>query len=960
MKRILFAIVSSLFVSVSSLYAQSNGLLSWSPQFITDNNPSDVVITVDASKGNQGLFSFTNDVYVHIGVITSQSTGPSNWKYVQTTWASTASSALCTPLGGSKWKYTLPGNLRAFFGMVDPTETILKIAILFRNGSGSLKQANTDNSDMYVPVYPSTGAYVRFNKPLSEPRYYPFLEPISVAIGQALPIEAVASTAGTMKLLLNGTTIATAANATSITNAATITQSCSNQLVAELTTASTTSRDTINFFVQPPTVTASLPSGLQDGINYEPGDTAVTLVLFAPNKSNVLVLGSFNNYIANCQSQMKKTPDGNRFWTRITGLIPGVKYNFQYVVDGLIKIADPYSELILDPNNDQYISPLTYPNIPPYPVAKTTGMVGVFQTAAPTFPFTATNYQRPAKENLMIYELLIRDFTNFKNYQSLIDTLSYFKNLGVNAIELMPIFEFDGNESWGYNPCFYFAPDKYYGTKQKLQEFIDEAHKKGIAIILDIALNHVTGNSPLAQLYWDGTNNQPTNNNPWLNPTPKHPFNVFNDFNHESAATKYHVYRFIRHWLTEYKVDGFRWDLSKGFTQVNSGSNVGAWGNYDASRIAIWKNYYDSMQAVAPGSYCILEHFGGDQEEIELANYGMLLWNNLNYESNQNTMGYINNSTLYRAYAPYKGYTKLGLISYAESHDEERLMYKNINFGFTNSNYDVKSLNIGLQRMEALNALMLLIPGAKMYWQFGELGYDYSINTCVNGTVNNNCRLDPKPIRWDYLQNTYRKRLKEVVGSISRLRAYKPAVFSNQTVSNGTDISGVFVKKLVLSHNDMKVVVLANFDVTTVNTNIDFPSIGLWKNYLTGESLQVNSTNQSFTLSPGAYKVFINDTLSSGVVTTSVADLNKNEAIGLRIYPNPTQGSCTVDFESQSGSVRVDLYNNFGMQVKNLYSGMTENGFNSIKINYLDQKPGVYFIKLQLNEQNYWEPLVVE
>lgn len=158
----------------------------------------------------------------------------------------------------------------------------------------------------------------------------------------------------------------------------------------------------------------------------------------------------------------------------------------------------------------------------------------------------------------------------------------------------------------------------------------------------------------------------------------------------------------------------------------------------------------------------------------------------------------------------------------------------------------------------------------------------------------------------------------------------------------------------------MKVVVLANFDVTTVNTNIDFPSIGLWKNYLTGESLQVNSINQSFTLSPGAYKVFINDTLSSGVVTTSVADLNKNEAIGLRIYPNPTQGSCTVDFESQSGSVRVDLYNNFGMQVKNLYSGMTENGFNSIKINYLDQKPGVYFIKLQLNEQNYWESLVVE
>jgi hypothetical protein len=93
------------------------------------------------------------------------------------------------------------------------------------------------------------------------------------------------------------------------------------------------------------------------------------------------------------------------------------------VSNGLIKIADPYSELILDPNNDQYISPLTYPNIPPYPVAKTTGMVGVFQTAAPTFTFTATNYQRPAKENLMIYELLIRDFTYGRLLSSFCSTI---------------------------------------------------------------------------------------------------------------------------------------------------------------------------------------------------------------------------------------------------------------------------------------------------------------------------------------------------------------------------------------------------------------------------------------------------------------------------------------------------------------------------------------------------------
>ena len=70
-------------------------------------------------------------------------------------------------------------------------------------------------------------------------------------------------------------------------------------------------------------------------------------------------------------------------------------------------------------------------------------------------------------------------------------------------MELMPVNEFDDNESWGYNPSFYFAPDKYYGTKDKLKEFIDSCHARGIAVIIDMVLNHATGSSPMAKLYWD-------------------------------------------------------------------------------------------------------------------------------------------------------------------------------------------------------------------------------------------------------------------------------------------------------------------------------------------------------------------------------------------------------------------------------------------------------------------------
>lgn len=75
---------------------------------------------------------------------------------------------------------------------------------------------------------------------------------------------------------------------------------------------------------------------------------------------------------------------------------------------------------------------------------------------------------------------------------------------------------------------------------------------------------------PLAALYWDGVNQRPSADNPWFNVTARHPFNVFNDFNHESPDTKYFSSRVMQYWLKEYQVDGFRFDLSKGFTQKQS------------------------------------------------------------------------------------------------------------------------------------------------------------------------------------------------------------------------------------------------------------------------------------------------------------------------------------------------------------------------------------------------------
>jgi len=131
----------------------------------------------------------------------------------------------------------------------------------------------------------------------------------------------------------------------------------------------------------------------------------------------------------------------------------------------------------------------------------------------------------------------------------------------------MPVCEFEGNLSWGYNPSFYFAPDKYYGPKNDMKVFIDSCHNRGIAVIMDIVLNHCFGQSPLVQLYLDhyGTDEIYIKSpNPWFNTSsPNTLYKWGADFNHESISTQKLVDRINSYWLTDYNIDGFRFDFSK-------------------------------------------------------------------------------------------------------------------------------------------------------------------------------------------------------------------------------------------------------------------------------------------------------------------------------------------------------------------------------------------------------------
>ena len=879
MKRILTLIALVIAFSANSqLLTWSNG----SVPFLSESYPF-WQITVDATYGNKALVGYTptSDVYLHMGAITTKSSGSGDWRYVKTVWGTSGATtgALNAPSAGTnKWALTQVGtSMRSYFGITDTSEHILKVAILFRNGSGGTVQRNADASDMYVPVY-STALNVRIDAPFRQPTYAPLPEPVTKGIGDTLPIIANASASSTMTLYFNGTQIATQTAVKTINKTATITTAGNQQIVAVATSGGITTSDTFNFVVVAANTIAPLPSGVTDGINYEPGDTSVTMVLYAPLKKNCFIVGDFtNNYQQMSKYQMNRTPDSARYWIRITGLTPGVEYGYQYVIDGSLKVADYNCEKILDPNNDKYIPASTYPNLKPYPTAYTSGTVSILQTAKPKYNWAITNFTRPDKRNLVIYELLVRDFLDAENWQTLKDSISYLRSLGINTIELMPFNEFDGNNSWGYNPSFYFAPDKAYGTELALKAFIDECHKNGMAVVQDMVMNHSWGSSPMVQMYFNSANNTPAANSPWFNVTPTHDYNVGYQFNHQQQATKDFVDRVVTHWLTNYHIDGFRWDLSKGFTQNVTIGNVAAWGNYDQSRVDTWKRIYDKMQSVSAGSYCILEHFADNSEETVLANYGMMPWGNMSSQYGQCTMGWSSNWDLSWGISAARGWNSPYLVTYAESHDQERLQYQNETNGNVGSGYNVKNVATGLQRDAAAAALLFTYPGPKMLWQFGELGYDTSLHRCSNGTVvAGSCNTDPKPILWKYTTDPNRKALHDVYSKLLKLRTCPlyQSTFTTGVIAGNYNLTGVVKQQEVYDAN-MSVVAFANFDVSQQTAAINFPVNTTWYYYVGStnsySTITVTGYSYTFTLQPGDYYVFTTKNAKQIVPATFLA-----------------------------------------------------------------------------------------
>ena len=604
------------------------------------------------------------------------------------------------------------------------------------------------------------------------------------------------------------------------------------------------------------------PAGISNGIYYGEDGTSVTLCTYAASKTQsakrVFLLGDMTDWKLKPEYQLYK--DGNYFWITLTGLESGKEYRFQYAVeraDGVKKqISDLYSEKVLHPD-DQYEPQKADQSLISYPSGADGSYVTVIKPGKTPYEWSdaTTNFQRPKKENLIIYEVWVYDYTTGRTFKALKNKLDYIQNLGVNAIELMPVSEFEGNISWGYNPTLYFAVDKTYGKADDLKALIDECHKRGIAVILDMVFNHTKGTNPMARLYPWGTDLQ---YNPWFNTNPPEGDNGYGEeWDHDFAPAHEMFKRAFEYWLKEYKIDGYRLDLSHGLCGKtnNAVSNL--------------TDYYNTVQATSPGAYMILEHWGDGQST--LISRGMQCWTGAGVCAAyyQTTMGWLKPDDNGNSDS-FSGANKAGYVSYAESHDEERMQYKAKMYG----NGDLKTNEAArLGRVAENVAFNVLLNGAHMLWQFEEIGYDYSIE------YNDRTGTKPNPLTKGYFTQAERIDAFTKCAQVITLRTQlNPSAFTDKP-----SVSIASKKALRTIQWGDKVFAAANFDVSG-NQTVTLPS-GTWYDYLNG----AKKASSSYELAPGELKVFTNTALQAPTFediqqrTTGIEDVTISSMPGSQV-----------------------------------------------------------------------------
>lgn len=855
MKHLYYLLLAIILLPCHAANAQ---LITTSPTIVQrSSNP--IVITFHADQGNKGLMGLTSStpVYAHTGIIRKGST---KWEYAPQ-WLDNSAKYKLSYVSANTWQLTIPG-INEYYGITNAVE-VEKLAFVFRNANGSKEGKTAAGGDIFVNVVQDNEFELTLTSS-AESEY----------ITQARDITFTATTTSSadIDIYLNSTTsspVASAKNATTLTKTIAINTPGTYNVIARATSGTKTATQTSTVTYLGQSTQTDYPGGIPQMGAKANSDGSVTFCLAAPDKSNVLIVGSWNEYdIATSQPMHYQDYNGNRyFWATISGLAADTDYPYYYLVDGQYKVGDPYANLVLDPWNDRYISPTVFPDMPPYPSDKVSDVpLAVYNSSINDYEWKIKNFKGVDQSALVIYELLIRDFNGTEG-QSLgngtiagvMEKLDYLKELGVNAIELLPVMEFNGNNSWGYNPNFYFAPDKAYGTPDDYRKLVDAIHERGMAVILDVVFNQSDGLHPWYRMY-------DIDRNPFYNGTAPHSYSVLNDWNQDNQLVQQQFKDALIYWLTSYNVDGFRFDLVKGLgsnqsynatydqaTNTWSGVTEDKTNAYNASRVARMKELHDAMRTVKPDAYFINEDLAGAKEENEMAEDNETNWANINNASCQFAMGWQSGSNLNRFYAPLDDNRIWGsTVSYSESHDEERMAYKCEQWGNTGIKGNVA---MTMRRLGSVAAMMLMSPGAHMIWQFQEFGAD---ETTKNSDGSNNT--SPKKVVWNYLNDPDRAGLKQSYSELCAIRNGNPQMFKEgvTTVMSCDESNWANGRTIKLSNGTDELYCIVNPNITGSKAiDVPFAKDAAQYHLLSASyGVEPSLSGKSVTLPAGAYAVY--------------------------------------------------------------------------------------------------------
>ncbi len=540
--------------------------------------------------------------------------------------------------------------------------------------------------------------------------------------------------------------------------------------------------------------------------------------LFAPYNKEAALIGNFSNWK---DIPMKKGKDGY-FRTKVE--LKDGTYQYKFRVrsrswflepDEWIEIVDPYATDIDDSTQNGIIR------------------IKEGEKIIDTYVWKHDDKPLPPDHKLVIYEMHVGDFSGGEDdsfargkYQHVIEKLDYLCELGVNAIELMPVKEHPGDHSWGYNPRYFFASESSYGTTEQLKNLVDECHGRGIRVLIDGVYNHSEAFCPLTQIdhdYWYHHSQQDTEYN-W---GPEFNYELY-DENLDTYPARKFIGDTVRFWVREYHLDGIRYDAAK---QIGNYDFL-RWVVQEAKHEARVKPFYNVAEYVpespsitnsdGPMDACwhdsfyhiLTDHLCGDTFDLEQLK-------DILDGKRQGFMGPNN------------------IVNYLGNHDHNRLIVELGNRGIFDDEV-FKRVKLGV-------ALLITAIGIPLIWMGEEFG-EYKPKT-----------IESAKLDWKLLENESNQSLFQYYKGLIFLRETNHALYSGNIDFFHEDPDNKVLAYTRWNDQGSRIVVVLNFSDNYLGGYQvrHFPANGTWHEWTNDYDIQSGDDNILIDLPEYEAKVFV-------------------------------------------------------------------------------------------------------